>query len=174
MVPVNLRSFRLKVRRYKKKMRSFLTRLEKNAPKNLDEWIVEADKEVWKETDCLSCANCCKTMSPTYTLTDIRRISAHLSMTPLAFKTTYLHKDNEGDWLNVTRPCQFLDLNNMCTSTRSGLLICRISTPPKKAKQYMPTHSQNVAYCPATFKLVEKMMVMVNLNGHKLYNTIKK
>jgi hypothetical protein len=44
MIPVNIRSFRLKVKRYKKKMRNFLTRLEKNAPRKLDEWTAEADK----------------------------------------------------------------------------------------------------------------------------------
>jgi Fe-S-cluster containining protein len=177
MVPVNLRSFRLKVKRYKKKMRSFLTRLEKNAPKNLDEWTIEADKEVWKETDCLSCANCCKTMSPTYTTTDIRRISAHLSMTPSAFKAAYLYIDNDGDWLNVKRPCQFLDLHtNMCNIYEVRPADCAgfPHLTKKKATHYMPTHSQNVAYCPATYKMVEKMMVMVTLNGHKLYNTIKK
>jgi len=176
MVPVNLRSFRLKVRRYKKKMRSFLTRLEKNAPKKLDEWIVEADKAVWKETDCLSCANCCKTMSPTFTPADIRRISSHFNLTPAAFKTKFLMKDIDGDWLNVKQPCQFLDLStNMCSIYEIRPADCAgfPHLTRKKAKQYMPTHSQNVAYCPATFKMVEKMMVMVNLNGHKLYNTIK-
>jgi Fe-S-cluster containining protein len=177
MVPVNLRSFRLKVSRTKKKMRSFLTRLEKNAPKKLDEWTVEADKAVWLETDCLSCANCCKTMSPTYTPTDIKRIAAHLDMTPAAFKNKYLYKDEIGDWLNVKQPCQFLDLKtNMC-----GIYAVRPADcagfphlTKKKAKQYLHIHSQNVAYCPATYKMVEKIMAMATHNGLKLYSSIKK
>ncbi len=177
MVPVNLRSFRLKVKQFKRKMRSFLTRLEKNAPRKLDEWTVEADKAVWLETDCLSCANCCKTMSPTYTGEDIKRISNHLDLTPTVFKKKYLYKDNEGDWLNVQQPCQFLDLKtNMC-----GIYEVRPSDcagfphlTKKKAKEYLHIHSQNVAYCPATFKMVEKIMEMASLSGHKLYGPAKK
>ena len=34
--PVNLRSFKQKVRHHSKRLKSFLTKLEKNAPKNLD------------------------------------------------------------------------------------------------------------------------------------------
>lgn len=177
MVPVNLRSFRLKVRRYKKRMRSFLTRLEKNPPKKLDEWTVAADKAVWQETDCLSCANCCKTMSPTFTPADIKRISHHLEMTPSEFKKKYLYKDDIGDWMNVQQPCQFLDLNtNMCGIYEIRPADCAgfPHLTKKKAKEYLHVHSQNVAYCPATYKMVEKMMEMATLNGHKLYNTIIK
>lgn len=147
-------------------MRSFLTRLEKKAPRNLDVWTVEADKAVWLETDCLSCANCCKTMSPTYNPADIKRISQHLSMTSAEFKTKYLYKDDEGDWLNVKQPCQFLDLKtNMC-----GIYEVRPSDCAgfphlikRKAKNYLHIHSQNVAYCPATFKMVEKIMEMARI-----------
>ena len=158
-------------------MRSFLTRLEKNAPRKLDEWTAEADKAVWLETDCLSCANCCKTMSPTYTPTDIKRISAHLNLTPSALKQKYLYKDNEGDWLNISKPCQFLDLKtNMCGIYEVRPADCAgfPHLTKKKAKLYLPTHSQNVAYCPATYKMVEKMMEQVTVNGHNLYGPLNK
>ena len=46
--------------------------------------------EVWQEVDCLTCANCCKTMTPTFTNKDIRRISAHLNMKPFEFKELLL------------------------------------------------------------------------------------
>ena len=80
--------------------RRFLTKLEKNPPKKLDAMAVEIDKEVWAETDCLACANCCKTMTPTFTNADIKRISAHLEMTEDAFKKKWLKKDRAGDWIN--------------------------------------------------------------------------
>ena len=41
---------------------------------------LKLDKEVWQDVDCLACANCCKTMTPTYTPTDLKRISAHLGI----------------------------------------------------------------------------------------------
>jgi len=67
MATVNLRSFRQIVRHNKRRMKSWLTRLEKNVPKGIQRYAAEADKVAWAKTDCLDCANCCKTMSPTYT-----------------------------------------------------------------------------------------------------------
>ena len=110
MQPINLRAFRKKVELNKRKMKIFLTRLGKNPPRGLDTIAAEVDKEVWQETDCLSCANCCKTMSPTFTKEDLLRISAHVKMTPQEFKKKYLYLDVIGDWMNVQQPCQFLDL----------------------------------------------------------------
>ena len=49
----------------------FLNRLKRNAPRNLQSIALKAGDNVWNEIDCLSCANCCKTMTPTYTNTDI-------------------------------------------------------------------------------------------------------
>ncbi len=64
MATVNLRSFRQIVRHNKRKVKGFLTRLGSNPPRGLENLKIEADKEAWKHTDCLDCANCCKTMSP--------------------------------------------------------------------------------------------------------------
>src|SRR5512138_3325775 len=116
-MPVNLRSFKLRVRHRKTSLRKFLTKLEKNPPRKLDALTATVEKEVWHEIDCLSCANCCKTMTPTYTPKDIRRISAHLTMTVQEFKDKWLYKERtSGDWMNRNTPCQFLDLQtNMCT-----------------------------------------------------------
>ena len=114
---VNLRSFKQKVRHNAKQFRSFLTKIEKKNPKNLDQITAQLSPEVWAEVDCLSCANCCKSMSPTFTPKDIKRIAAHLEMKPAEFKSTWLEYDKKDkDWLNVSRPCQFLDLkSNMCS-----------------------------------------------------------
>ena len=108
---VNLRSFKQKVRYNGKQLKSFLTKLEKKTPKGLDQLTKQVDSLVWKEIDCLSCANCCKTMSPTFSPADIKRISSHFQMTPAAFKEKWLEFDKKDkDWLNKLQPCQFLNL----------------------------------------------------------------
>lgn len=158
---VNLRSFRSKVIKNKTVFKRFLNKLLKEQPRGLDKIAAETDKEVWKETDCLSCANCCKTMSPTYTTADIKRISAHLEMTPDAFKKKWLRKDRGGDWLNKTEPCQFLNLeNNYCAIYEVRPKDCAGFPHHTKRRMvdYMHVYKQNVEYCPATYKLVEKMM----------------
>jgi Fe-S-cluster containining protein len=159
---VNLRSFRQRVRHRKTSLRRFLTKLEKNPPRKLDEITVAVEKEVWREIDCLSCANCCKTMSPTYTSKDIKRISAHLNMSSQQFKDKWLHKERgTGDWMNKSTPCQFLDLDtNMCGIYEVRPVDCAgfPHLPKRKMVEYMHVHKQNIEYCPATYRMIEKMM----------------
>ena len=161
---VNLRSFRQKVRHNRRRLRLFLSRLERNPPKDLKALTVEADRRAWLETDCLSCANCCKTMSPTYTPQDINRIAAHLNMRPKAFKEKWLFKDKDGDWLNVKQPCQFLNLtDNKCSIYEVRPADCSgfPHHDKKKTTDYVHVYKQNVEYCPATYKWVEKIMELV-------------
>ena len=159
---VNLRSFKQLVRHRKKKFVQFLSRLRANPPAQLDRLAATIDKEIWKEVDCISCANCCKTMTPTYSQKDIKRISAHFDLSPKAFREKWLEKDKEGDWLNKSTPCQFLDMK----TNKCGIYEIRpddcISFPHisrKKMVEYIHVHKQNLDSCPATFKMVEKMMM---------------
>ncbi|MHA4810700.1 YkgJ family cysteine cluster protein [Flavitalea flava] len=164
MATVNLRSFRQLVRHNKKRIRSFLTRLEKKTPRGLDKIVVEADKASWAKTDCLDCANCCKTMSPTYTQKDLKRISAHFGMSVNAFKEKWLYKDKSGDWMNVKQPCQFLDLNtNMCNIYAIRPRDCAgfPHHTKKKMVEYVHMYKQNIEYCPASYRLVEFIMEKV-------------
>jgi Fe-S-cluster containining protein len=164
MQTVNLRSFRQIVRINKRRVKNFLTRLEKNPPRGLDQLAVEADKAVWSGTNCLHCANCCKTMSPTYTKKDMQRISKHLNMTEKAFREKWLYKDKSGDWMNVKQPCQFLDLEtNMCNIYAVRPRDCAgfPHHTKKKMVEYMHMYKQNIEYCPATYRVVEKIMERV-------------
>lgn len=162
MQPVNIRSFKQRLRHRKKAFKIFLGHIEKKPPKNLDALAVEIDKEVWWEVDCLTCANCCKKMSPTFTTKDIKRIAAHFEITPAEFKEKWLYFDEEdGDWMNKQQPCQFLDLNtNMCSIYEVRPADCAgfPHLTKKKMIDYIHVHQQNIEYCPATFKMVEKMM----------------
>lgn len=160
MKKINLRLFRKNVSKNKSAFKRFLTKLEKTRPRGLDKIAVETDLGVWGETDCLSCANCCKTMSPTYTKQDLIRISSHVNMGVDAFKEKYLYKDRTGDWLNKKTPCQFLNLkDNKCSIYAVRPRDC--SGFPHHTRRlmvdYVHVFKQNIEYCPATYKLVEKM-----------------
>ncbi|HEU4574403.1 MAG TPA: YkgJ family cysteine cluster protein [Chitinophagaceae bacterium] len=158
---VNLRSFRQKVRHHKTALRRFLSRLEKKPPRGLDKMTAAVEKEVWDEVDCLTCANCCKTMTPTYTPADIRRIAAHFKMTPEQFRGKWLYKErSSGDWMNKSTPCQFLNLkDNKCSIYSIRPVDCAgfPHLPKRRMVDYMHIHKQNVEYCPATYKMVEKI-----------------
>ncbi len=147
----------------RKSLRYFITRIYNNPPEKLDSLTAELEKEVWQEVSCLSCANCCKVMSPTYTTADIKRISAHLGMNPKQFKEKWLFREKkDNDWMNRTQPCQFLDLKtNKCTIYEVRPADCADFPHFQKrpAKDYFYIHKQNIEFCPATMLMVEKMQV---------------
>jgi Fe-S-cluster containining protein len=162
MKALNLPAFRRKAKMKKGILRRFLSKIEREKPRGLMNIVNRAELEVWRETDCLSCANCCKTMTPTFNNADIRRISAHLGYSVADFKARYLRKERgkDGDWLNKVEPCQFLNpADNKCSIYEVRPADCAgFPHLPKKMLEYMHVHKQNVEYCPATFRLVEKMM----------------
>lgn len=159
---VNLRSFKQKVRHTKNSFRRFLTQLKKYPPKRLNRLTSMLEKEVWKEVDCLSCANCCKTMTPTFNAADLKRISAYFGQTVEEFKSQWLYKERKkaGDWLNKKQPCQFLNLkDNKCSIYAIRPADCAgFPHLSKNLKDYVHVHKQNLEYCPAAYRLVEKMM----------------
>lgn len=163
--PIDLRAFKKQAQKNKRKFRHFLTRVENNPPRAIKQTIAEAEKQVWLETDCLSCANCCKTMTPTFTNKDVKRISKHFGQTADEFKAKWLYRERGGerDWLNKTEPCQFLNLkDNKCSIYEIRPADCAgFPHLPRKFTDYVHVHKQNVEYCPATYRLVEKMMVLV-------------
>lgn len=160
MLPVNFRSFKSKLSHHRKSFRSFLNKTKNKPPKGIGKMIEAVEPGVWSETDCLSCGNCCKKMTPTFTKKDIARISAHFNETPEAFYKKWLKKDSSKDIVNKTQPCQFLNLkDNKCSIYAIRPADC--SGFPhlgnKNWKDYAPLHKQNMEYCPATFKFVERI-----------------
>ena len=162
----SLRSFRQKAKLQKTSLRRFLGKLEKNPPRGLDTIAAKIDATVWQEVECLSCGNCCKTMTPTFKKADVLRIAAHLNMTPQEFRNKWLTLDDEGkDWINKKQPCQFLDMKtNMCSIYEVRPADCAGFPYLKKRKMidYIHVHQQNVEYCPATVRMVEKMKELIN------------
>jgi hypothetical protein len=155
------RKFQNNVLQHRSRLRRFLTKVENNPPADLDILAEGIDKEIWKHTDCLSCSNCCRNMTPTYTFKDMQRISGHLGMTIKQFKAKWLYKDRKGEWMNVSTPCQFLDLKtNMCSIYAVRPADCAEfpHLTKKPMVDYIHVHKQNVQHCPATFRMVEQLM----------------
>jgi Fe-S-cluster containining protein len=163
---VNIRSFNKAFKLKKRSFRYFLTKLEKNPPKGLHKMMVDVDKAVWAETDCLTCGNCCKKMTPTFTMADMKRIAAHFDLTVPAFKEKWLvQPKNDKDWHNKKQPCQFLNKSdNKCSIYAIRPADCAgfPHLTKKKPELYIHVHKQNIEYCPATFKMVEKMKQLLS------------
>jgi len=157
---MELKNFYRRVARNKEGLRAFLRKLDVIVPEDMPELVAKADAEVWAGTDCLSCANCCKTMTPTYNRKDILRISKHLGMSPKAFSNKWLHQDPEnGDWVNNEVPCQFLQADNKCSIYEVRPLDCAEFPHHNKKPfdDYNETFINNVEHCPATYDLVSRL-----------------
>ena len=148
----------------KSENKKFFERIKRKKPKNLDEKMNELHQEEFEKTDCLSCANCCKTTSPIFRDVDISRISKHLGIKEIDFIESNLYKDNEGDYVLKKSPCLFLDENNYCKIYEYKPLACREypHTNRKKFIQILNLTLKNTEICPATFNIIENLKKVEN------------
>ena len=158
---MDLQQFRRKARRNKAPLKAFLEKMDEKVPEEIQQLASETDKTVWEDVQCLNCANCCKTMTPTWNRADVLRISRHLGMRPKDFVEKWLYREEEsGDWMNKSVPCQFLDLaTNMCTVYEARPKDCR-EFPHHNKKPfdlYNDTFANNLVHCPATYLLVARL-----------------
>lgn len=156
---MDLQRFKIVAYRKKGKLVSFLKKLDEIVPEDLPQLVTEVDKTVWSEVNCTTCANCCKTMTPTFRRSDVVRIAAHLGMRPKEFVEKWLHKEEDtGDWVNTTQPCQFL-IDDKCSIYEVRPVDC--AEFPHHDKRpfdaYNDTFAQNVHRCPATFLLIDRL-----------------
>ncbi len=139
--------------------KKFFAKLRKKPPKKLDYLMQELHEEEFSRTDCLECANCCKTTGPLFTDKDVSRISKHFKMKEQAFISQFLRVDEENDYVLQSVPCAFLGADNYCSIYEVRPKACREfpHTDRKKFQQISNLTLKNVAICPAAYNIVEEM-----------------
>lgn len=157
-----LKQLPLRAKDTHKETKKFFAKLKKKPPKDLDVTMQELHYETFEETDCLRCANCCKTTGPLFTEKDITRLSRHFKMKPQQFIRTYLRVDEENDYVLQGVPCVFLGEDNYCSIYEVRPKACREfpHTDRKKFLQISTLTLKNRAICPAAFSIVEKMKAL--------------
>ncbi|MFS4467114.1 YkgJ family cysteine cluster protein [Maribacter sp. 2210JD10-5] len=145
--------------------KKFFFKLKKRPPKDMDYMMQELHEAEFEQTDCLTCANCCKTTGPLFTNADIKRISKHLRLKPQKFIDTYLKIDEENDYVLQQVPCAFLGADNYCSIYEVRPKACREfpHTDRKKFQQINNLTIKNVAICPAAFNIIEAMKKRIDL-----------
>jgi Fe-S-cluster containining protein len=139
--------------------KKFFTKLRKKPFKRLDYLMQELHEDEFSRTDCLQCANCCKTTGPLFTDKDVSRIAKHFKMKEQGFINEFLRVDEENDYVLQSVPCTFLDEDNYCSIYKVRPKACREfpHTDRKKFQQISTLTLKNVAICPAAFNIVEEM-----------------
>ena len=148
-----------KAKEQRKAQEIFFKKLRKKPPKNLDYIMHELHESEFEKTDCLTCANCCKTTGPLFTDKDIQRIAKFLRMKIVDFIKQYLRIDEDNDYVLQTLPCPFLGVDNYCSIYKVRPKACNEfpHTNRKKFHQISKLTLENVKICPAAFQIVETM-----------------
>ena len=145
--------------------KKFFAKLRKKPPKHLDLQMQELHEEEFKRTDCLTCANCCKTTGPLFTNKDIERISKHFRQKPAQFIANYLRVDEDNDHVLQQVPCTFLGEDNYCSIYAVRPKACR-EYPHTDRKDFHKISNitlKNTAICPAAYNIVEEMKRRIKL-----------
>lgn len=152
--------FKELARSKRKENKKFFARLNGQDSKRVNEQFHSMHEEVFAETDCLTCARCCRATGPLLTKQDIGRISKKQGMKPADFEKQYLRVDEDGDWVMKSLPCPFLELDtNKCTIYEYAPKACRQypHTDHPNMKSILGLTETNVRHCPAVFEMVERM-----------------
>jgi Fe-S-cluster containining protein len=156
---IDLKAFARKAKKAEPDNIEFFSVLKKTRRKDLQEIVDKAHNAAFEKIDCLDCAGCCKTISPTFEPEDIRRLSKHLGVKPKVFIERYLEMDEDGDFVHHGAPCPFLKGDNKCSVYEARPEACRgyPHTGDKQFRSIIDITLQNTLYCPAVFEIVESL-----------------
>ena len=156
---MDLTKFNQTAHRRSAENKKFLSKLKSKNSRKLDDAFHREHETVFERTDCLQCANCCKTTSPIFYPNDIERISKSLRMKPGEFVDKYLRIDEDHDYVLKSSPCPFLDGENYCVIYSDRPKACREypHTDRKKVIQLMDLPYKNTLVCPAVLEIVERL-----------------
>ena len=135
----------------------FIKRMKKKLPGNLDEVVHALHDKAFEEFDCLSCANCCSSISPMMSDKDVERLATALKMKPSQVIEQYMHIDEEHDYVFNQAPCPFLMPDNYCSVYENRPKACREypHTDRRRFGQLLSLTLKNCEVCPIVFRVVE-------------------
>ncbi|BDD10118.1 Fe-S oxidoreductase [Fulvitalea axinellae] len=156
---MDLDKFRKEAKKRLPQYKDLGKKLRKMKPKALENMVHGLHHEVFENTDCLTCANCCKTTSPIFKQGDIERMASAVRMKSSQFIDEYLHLDHEGDYVLNEAPCPFLTYDNTCIVYESRPTACREypHTDRKRFRQIVNLSVRNTQVCPAVKTIFDKL-----------------
>lgn len=136
-----------------------MKRLSQLKPQKLDKIIHNLHITEFNKIDCLACANCCKTISPSISDSDIIRMASFMKLKIGEFTDKYLIPDKDEDYVFGKTPCPFLDFDNRCLIYEARPRACREypHTDRKRMYQILDLIASNTKVCPAVFNIAEQL-----------------
>ena len=135
--------------------------LSKNKKKlvGMDLQVHALHDEITERTDCLACANCCRSLGPLITDKDVERIAKTLRIKASDVIDKYMRIDEDGDTVFRTMPCPFLGTDNYCAIYESRPKACREypHTDRKRFYQIYQLSIKNAYTCPIVYEVLESL-----------------
>lgn len=135
--------------------------LAKNKKKleSMDLKVHALHDDVSERTDCLLCANCCRSLGPRITDKDVERMAKTLRMKAAEVTSKYLRIDEDNDLVFQSMPCPFLGNDNYCSIYESRPKACREypHTDRKRFYQIYNLSIKNAYTCPIVYEVLEKI-----------------
>lgn len=125
----------------------------------IDTIIHQIHDRISSKTDCLQCANCCRTLGPRITGKDVERMAKALRMREIEVVKRYLKTDEDNDVVFQSMPCPFLGDDNYCSIYENRPKACREypHTDRKKFVQIYTLTMTNAETCPIAFDVLEEI-----------------
>lgn len=140
----------------------FLQYYKKNKKRlgKMDTIVQQLHDEVSEKIDCLTCANCCRSLGPAIYDKDIERMAKALRIKPSEVVSSYLRIDEDGDYVFKSMPCPFLMNDNYCSIYESRPKACREypHTDRKNFEQIYKLTVKNTSTCPIAYEVLYKLM----------------
>ncbi|MGC3978539.1 MAG: YkgJ family cysteine cluster protein [Paludibacteraceae bacterium] len=125
----------------------------------MDTIIHQIHNKISDKTDCLKCANCCRTLGPRILDKDVARMAKALRMSTNDVVEKYLLIDEDNDLIFKTMPCPFLDNDNYCSIYENRPKACREypHTDSRKFVQIYMLTVKNAETCPIAYEVMAEM-----------------
>lgn len=127
----------------------------------MDVQVHDLHDKISAKTDCLKCANCCRSLGPRITDKDIERMAKALRMKPANIITNYLKTDEDGDMVFQSMPCPFLASDNYCSIYESRPKACK-DYPHTDRKRFFQIYNlsiKNAYTCPIVYEVLRELTV---------------
>jgi len=148
----------------KKSNKKVVQKLSKLKSAELDDWVEAEHEQVFGEVNCLTCANCCKTLGPRILKSDIHRIARSLKMKVSDFMDRYIRVDEDSDFVFNRLPCPFLQDDNKCAIYEVRPRACRgyPHTDERNFRSKLSLALKNTETCPAVCKIFDRMRAKIH------------
>ena len=127
----------------------------------LDKLFKKHHQVVFENTDCLTCANCCRNYSPIIEPDEIPLLLTATNISSTDFFSNYIEMDEDGDFVFKSKPCPMLNFDsNKCTIYENRPKACREypHTNMKDIKNHLDILEKNIEICPAANSILERVL----------------